>query len=113
MARPTERLFRLVLEPHAGRASCRFRREARARERHRHRPVDSLKALDPKRPIREADMCSAIADVRFGPIADVTLPDCEAHLAPTLVGDAWRTPSQPTILASPATRQHAGPKQIS
>ena len=34
---------------------CRFRREARARERHQHM-VDSLKALDPKRPIREADI---------------------------------------------------------
>jgi len=33
-------------------------------------PVDSLKALDPKRPIREADMCNAARDVRFGPIAD-------------------------------------------
>ena len=35
---------------------CRFRREARARERHRHRSDGSLKALDPDRPIREADM---------------------------------------------------------
>jgi len=35
---------------------CRFRREARARERHRTVVVDSLKALDPKRPIREADI---------------------------------------------------------
>jgi hypothetical protein len=36
---------------------CRFRREARARERHQHcRWVDSLKALDPERPIREADI---------------------------------------------------------
>src|SRR5208282_4113564 len=34
----------------------RFRREARARERHRHCSGDSLKALDPERPIREADM---------------------------------------------------------
>jgi len=36
-------------------SGCRFRREARARERHRHATVDSLKALDPNRPIREAD----------------------------------------------------------
>ena len=35
---------------------CRFRREARARERHRHRSDGSLKALDPDRPIREADI---------------------------------------------------------
>jgi hypothetical protein len=37
---------------------CRFRREARARERRDIDTVvvDSLKALDPKRPIREADI---------------------------------------------------------
>ena len=33
--------------------------------------VDSLKALDPERPIREADMCIALDDVRFGPISDI------------------------------------------
>jgi hypothetical protein len=38
---------------------CRFRREARARERRRHVVVDSLKALDPNRPIREVDSCTA------------------------------------------------------
>jgi hypothetical protein len=30
--------------------------------------VDSLKALDPKRPIREADIRNARRNVRFGPI---------------------------------------------
>jgi transposase len=35
--RPPERLFHLVIELHNGRALCRFRREARARERHRDR----------------------------------------------------------------------------
>ena len=33
--------------------------------------VDSPKALDPNRPIREADMCSARAHVRNGPEADM------------------------------------------
>jgi hypothetical protein len=34
--------------------------------------VDSLKALDPERPIREeADMAKANLHVRFGPIADI------------------------------------------
>ena len=33
--------------------------------------VDRLKTLDPNRPIREADMCSATRYVRFGPIADI------------------------------------------
>ena len=42
---------------------CRFRREARARGRHRQTAVvDSLKALDRKRPIREADIIGADAD---------------------------------------------------
>jgi hypothetical protein len=54
-ARPPIRLIRLVFESHAGRAYCRFRREARARERHRRCAVESLKALDPEWPIREAD----------------------------------------------------------
>ena len=47
---------------------CRFRREARARERRCHRGADSLKALDPKRPIREADSCTAarVADLLLG-----------------------------------------------
>ena len=36
--------------------------------------VDSPKALDPNRPIREADMCAAATDVRFGPKADIALP---------------------------------------
>ena len=44
---------------------CRFRREARARERHRHRSDGSLKALDPDRPIREADNPTAPAFVRY------------------------------------------------
>jgi hypothetical protein len=29
--------------------------------------VDSLKALDPNRPIREADIVASISDVRFTP----------------------------------------------
>jgi hypothetical protein len=33
--------------------------------------ADSLKVLDPKQPIREADMCSAIVHVRFVPEAEV------------------------------------------
>jgi hypothetical protein len=32
--------------------------------------VDSLKALDPNRPIREADMCGATGNVRYELIAD-------------------------------------------
>src|SRR5262245_59745382 len=55
-ARPPERLFRLVLESHHGRAPG-------ADSEEKHEPasdidtvaVDSLKALDPEWPIREAD----------------------------------------------------------
>jgi hypothetical protein len=36
-------------------------------------PMEGLKALDPKRPIREADMCGATRDVRFVPKADTGL----------------------------------------
>jgi len=50
---------------------CRFRREARARERHQHPVVDGLKVLDPKRPIREADMKRTSRDFRVGPTADI------------------------------------------
>ena len=61
MARPTKRLFRLVLESHDGRALVPNSGE-------KHEPVrdidiamvDSLKALDPNRPIREADIRQAI-----------------------------------------------------
>src|ERR1700733_5337895 len=42
---------------------CRFRREARAREQHRHAAVDSLKVLDPKWPIREATLCVRRSEV--------------------------------------------------
>ena len=58
---------------------CRFRREARARERHRHRMMDSLKVLDPEWPIREAD----IYQVRHRRVAEqqpwALLDNCEAQ----------------------------------
>jgi len=58
--------FRLVFESHTGRALVPIREE-------KHEPVsdidtvvvDSLKALDPKRPIREADMIRKRLKVRF------------------------------------------------
>jgi hypothetical protein len=57
-ARPPIRLFHLVFESHDGRALCVDSVE-------KHEPasdvdtavVDSLKALDANRPIREADLC--------------------------------------------------------
>ena len=70
-ARPTKRLFRLVFESHDGRALG-------ADSEEKHEPVsdidtvvvDSLKALDPKRPIREADINGRDCDVRFVPLPD-------------------------------------------
>ena len=69
--RSWQRLFRLVLESHDGRAPG-------ADSEEKHEPVsdidtvavDSLKALDPKRPIREADMLCPPTVRRFVPIAD-------------------------------------------
>jgi hypothetical protein len=63
-------LFHLVLESHDGRAPG-------ADSEEKHEPVsdidtvvvDSLKALDPEWPIREADMEQTSRDVRFVPIA--------------------------------------------
>ena len=63
--RPPERLFRLVLETHDGRAPG-------ADSEEKHEPVsdidtvvmDSLKALDPEWPIREADIARAFMSTR-------------------------------------------------
>src|SRR6202040_3568635 len=51
---------------------CRFRREARAREQHRHAAVYSLKVLDPKWPIREATKFRSVAKCRDGPGNDIS-----------------------------------------
>jgi hypothetical protein len=57
MATPTQRLFHLVFEPYNGRALVPIpERSASPRATSNTAVVDSLKALDPKRPIREADM---------------------------------------------------------
>ena len=56
MARPTQRLFHLVFEPHNGRALVPIpERSASPRATSNTAVVDGLKVLDPKRPIREAD----------------------------------------------------------
>ena len=56
-ARPTIRLFHLVFETHYGRALVPSpKRSASPRATSTHCNVDSLKVLDPERPIREADV---------------------------------------------------------
>jgi hypothetical protein len=65
-ATPPLRSFHLVFEPHDGRALAPISAE-------KHEPVsdidtavvESLKALDPNRPIREADMAVSEVDVCF------------------------------------------------
>ena len=65
-ARSPQRLFRLVFGSHDGTALC-------ADSGEKHEPVSdidtavagSLKALDPNRPIREADIMTALNHVRF------------------------------------------------
>jgi len=67
-ARPTLRSFHLVLGSHDGRAPG-------ADSEEKHEPAsdidtaaaDSLKALDPTRPIREADIETDLRDVGLGP----------------------------------------------
>ena len=71
-ARPRLRLFYLVLESHDGRGLG-------ADSEEKHEPVsdidtavaDSLKVLDLKRPIREADIRVTRHHVRFGPTTDI------------------------------------------
>ena len=76
-ARPTNRLFRLVLESHDGRAPG-------ADSEEKHEPVsdidtvavDSLKALDPKRPIREADIARLRISANVGSKDDLHSGGC-------------------------------------
>ena len=44
--------------------------------------ADSLKVLDPKRPIREADIAGRQLDVRFVPIADIAWTGLAAGIRP-------------------------------
>ena len=57
MARPPERLFRLIFEPHDGRALSADSEEKREPARDiETATVESLKVLDTQWPIREADI---------------------------------------------------------
>ncbi len=60
MARPPERLFRLVFEPYDGRALSADSEEKREPARDiETATVESLKVLDTQWPIRESDMIQA------------------------------------------------------
>ena len=61
-ARPPNRLFYLVLESHDGRALVPIPKRSASPRDVDTALVDSLKALDPNRPIREADIRGNGAD---------------------------------------------------
>ena len=62
-ARPPNRLVHPVLEPHDGRAQEPIpERSTSPRATSTLQQVDSLKALDPNRPIREADISADLPD---------------------------------------------------
>ena len=63
-ARPPLRLFHLVFEPHDGSAFCSDSEEKRVSDIDT-AVLDSLKVLDPNRPIREADIAQTSANVRL------------------------------------------------
>jgi len=72
MARPPKRLFHLVFESHSGRALVPSpKRSASPRATSTLQWRIGLKALDPERPIREADIAQHDRDVRFVPQADI------------------------------------------
>ena len=67
-ARPPERLFRLVFESHSGRALVPIpKRSASPRATSTLQWRIGLKALDPERPIREADMATRDASASKKP----------------------------------------------
>ena len=64
-ARLSNRLFHLVFESHDGKAGVPIPKRSRSHERHDTVEVDGLKVLDPKRPIREADIgCAGFMGTR-------------------------------------------------
>ena len=70
MARPPKRLFHPVFESHSGRALVPSpKRSASPRATSTLQWRIGLKALDPERPIREADIAERDLDVRFVPKA--------------------------------------------
>jgi len=72
MARPPERLFHLVFESHTGRAPVPSpKRSASPRATSTLQWRIGLKALDPERPIREADIDQRLMQVGFGPRSDI------------------------------------------
>ena len=69
-ARPSKRLFRLVLNPMVEGPGADSEEKREPVSDIDTAAVDSLKVLDPNRPIREADI-AARADVRLVPIASL------------------------------------------
>ena len=75
MAKPPERLVRLVLESHDGTALVPIpERSTSPRATSTLYRWGSLIALDPNRPIREADIVERGRHVRFVPLSDIRAP---------------------------------------
>src|SRR6266567_1952695 len=100
-ARPPDRLFHLVLESHDGRAPG-------ADSEEKHEPVsdidtvvvDSLKALDPEWPIREADVHPRSCYVAFVPKPD---PCTAANDSKSNAGDRSTTARHRSVSPPAAT----------
>jgi hypothetical protein len=69
--------------------------------------VESLKALDPDRPIREADMCGATMDVGFGPKADIDRSIRSSRQRGCPVSDKVGLPVMPKRQPRGSVRLHA------
>src|SRR6476469_2985926 len=82
---------------------CRFRREARARERRRlPQVVDSLKVLDPNRPFREADM-QQMPLSKSVPACTMGLTSLRGDMSPgDLIGDVRSASNQGRVAITAA-----------
>src|SRR5215831_17769037 len=94
-ARPPNRLFHLVLESHDGRALVPIPKRSTSPRGDVYIAVaDSLKVLDLKRPIREADFVRRTANFAFGPNSEVARPfdwltTPTRRVAPWSPSDLW------------------------
>src|SRR5580698_7064915 len=106
MARPTQRLFHLVFETHNGRALVPIpERSASPRATSNTAVVDGLKVLDPKRPIREADMLRPRTECQLWATGRHALQKAE-KIRQQIIRSRWPRNRHP-----PSSRRHLGFKQ--
>src|SRR5580698_2548835 len=103
MARPTQRLFHLVFETHNGRALVPIpERSASPRATSNTAVVDGLKVLDPKRPIREADMLRPRTECQLWATGRHALQKAE-KIRQQIIRSRWPRNRHP-----PSSRRHLG-----